>query len=55
MPDDCDVCGNESTKHLNMFGDKGALRIPLCDDCSEKAKRRDPDTWEKIRAILRGE
>ncbi len=52
----CELCDiKESCTSLTVFGDRGAERIALCAACQAKAKARDPETWDTIREILRGQ
>jgi hypothetical protein len=36
-----------------MIGARGAIRIPVCDECRDKTMNRDPETWARIHEILR--
>ena len=56
MTGQCEVCEVEDAHTtLNAFGSKGAEWIAVCAGCQSKAKARDPETWEIIREILRGQ
>jgi len=54
MPDKCEVCEiEEPHTGLILVGANGATRIAVCSGRKSKAKAHDPETWQKIREIMR--
>ena len=52
----CEICQiAKAYTILTAFGANRTERIPICAECRAKAKASDPETWETIREILRGQ
>ena len=50
---ECCVCEKPSKTSLHVVGDYGAVQIRLCEECRQKARERDPKTWEHIQVVVR--
>jgi hypothetical protein len=52
----CDCCGKNSavtsvSAMLMTGANPHSIRVAVCPDCREKARRRDFDTWQRIKAV----
>jgi len=55
MASTCELCENEEANTTLTFFGEQVERIPVCAGCQLKAQARDPETWDNIHKILRGE
>jgi len=53
----CDCCGKNSavtgvSAMLMAGASPQSIRVALCQKCREKARGRDFDTWQRIKALV---
>lgn len=54
----CESCGVEDP-HKRVMADETIVRggkslsFTICDDCKQKARRYDPETWRSLEAALK--